>query len=128
MKKLLILIVFFTIHSAIAQQNNNSIIGKWIGQDERNETGGIEFLKNKTAKFLMMGKEMPISDYKVDNSKNPIWVDLIVKKNGQIMTLYGLIEFIDSNTIRWEVFPMANKRPIAFSGKSGNTSIILKRK
>jgi hypothetical protein len=127
MKKLLILIIFFTIHSANAQQNNNSIIGKWIGQDERSESGGIEFSINKTAKLLMMGKEMPITAYKVDYSKNPIWIDLIIKRNGQMMTLFGLLEFVDSNTIRWEVFPMANKRPTTFSGKSENTSIILKR-
>lgn len=128
MKKLLILIVLFSVHSVNAQQKNNSIIGKWIGTDERSETGGIEFLNNKTAKLLMMGKEIPITEYKVDYSKNPIWVDLIVKRNGQTMTLFGLIEFIDSNTIRWEVFPMANKRPITFSGKNESTSIILKRK
>ena len=127
MKKLLILMILFSIHSVNAQQKNNSIIGKWIGTDERSETGGIEFSNNNTAKLLMMGKEMPITEYKVDYSKNPIWVDLIVKKNGQTMTLFGLIEFIDPNTIRWEVFPMANKRPITFSGKSETTSIILKR-
>lgn len=127
MKKLLILMILFSIHSVNAQQKNNSIIGKWIGTDESNETGGIEFSNNKTAKLLMMGKEMPITEYKVDYSKNPIWVDLIVKRNGQTMTLFVLIEFIDPNTIRWEVFPMANKRPITFSGKSETTSIILKR-
>lgn len=119
--------ILFSIHSVNAQQKNNSIIGKWIGTDESNETGGIEFSNNKTAKLLMMGKEMPITEYKVDYSKNPIWVDLIVKRNGQTMTLFVLIEFIDPNTIRWEVFPMANKRPITFSGKSETTSIILKR-
>ena len=127
MKKLLILIFLFSLQSINAQQKNNSIIGKWIGTDERSEAGGIEFSINKTAKLLMMGKEMPITEYKVDYSKSPIWVDLILKRNGQTMTLFGLIEFIDSNTIRWEVSPMANKRPITFSGKSENTSIILKK-
>lgn len=127
MKKLLILIFLFSIHLVNAQQKNNTIIGKWIGKDEKSETGGIQFSNNKTAKLLMMGKEMPITEYKVDYSKNPIWVDLIVKRNGKVMTLFGLIEFIDLNTIKWEVFPMANKRPTLFSGKSENTSIILKR-
>lgn len=127
MKKLLILIILFSLQSINAQQKANSIIGKWIGTDERSETGGIEFSNNKTAKLLMMGKEMPITEYKVDYSKNPIWIDFIIKRNRQTMTLFGLLEFLDSNTIKWEVFPMADKRPISFSGKSGNTAIILKR-
>ncbi|MES2239362.1 MAG: hypothetical protein V4497_03800 [Bacteroidota bacterium] len=127
MKKILIIIILFSLHLAHAQKRNNSIIGKWIGTDERSETGGIEFLNNKTAKLLMMGKEMPITEYKVDYSKNPVWIDFIIKRNGQTMTLYGLLEFIDSNTIKWEVFPMVNKRPKSFSGKTQNTSIILKR-
>ncbi|MBK8805599.1 MAG: hypothetical protein IPO21_02670 [Bacteroidales bacterium] len=110
------------------QQKDKSVVGKWIGTDEKNQTGGIQFLIDGTAKLLMMGQEMPISEYKVDYSKDPIWIDLIVKNNGQTKTLFGLISFVDSTTIKWEVFPMANNnRPIKFSDKTTNTAVILKK-
>lgn len=113
---------------AFGQQNDKSVVGKWIGTDEKNQTGGIQFLNDGTAKLLMMGQEMPITEYKVDYSKDPIWIDLIMKNKGQTRTLYGLIAFIDSTTIKWEVFPMANNsRPVKFSEKTTDTAVILKK-
>lgn len=126
-RKILILLMIGTFSIVQAQQKSNSIIGKWKGTDERTEKGGIEFLKDGTAKIVMMGQPFPVNEYKVDSSKNPIWITLIVKRNGQTMTLYGLIKFIDSDTIKWEVFPMAQKQPIAFSENATDTSVILKR-
>ena len=78
----------------------------------------------------MMNEKIPVSEYKVDYSKNPIWVDLIGKnkKNGQIMALFGLIEFVDSTTIKWEVFPTEEKRPEKFSEKNKTKAIILHKK
>jgi hypothetical protein len=123
----ILLLICFSSYS-FGQQNDKSVVGKWIGTDEKNQTGGIQFLNDGTAKLLMMGQEMPISKYKVDYSKDPIWIDLIVTNNSQTRTLYGLIAFIDSTTIKWEVFPMANNsRPVKFSEKTIDTAIILKK-
>jgi hypothetical protein len=123
----ILFLICFSLN-AFGQQNDKSVVGKWIGTDEKNQTGGIQFLDDGTATLLMMGQEMPISEYKVDYSKDPIWIDLIVKNNGQTRTLYGLISFIDSTTIKWEVFPMANNsRPEKFSEETSDTAVILKK-
>lgn len=128
MKKLLILIILFSIHTVNAQQNKNSLIGKWIGVSWENVSGGIEFSINKTAKLLIKDKELSVKEYKIDYSKNPIWVDLIVEKNGQTFTLFGLAEFVDAKTIKWEIFPTRNKR-LSFTGtgKYYNTVILKKQ-
>ena len=128
MKKILLLFIFFSLHFVNAQQNKNSLIGKWIGVSGENVTGGIEFSINKTAKLLIKDKELSVKEYEVDYSKNPIWVDLIVEKNGQTFTLFGLAEFVDAKTIKWEIFPTRNKR-ISFTGtdKYYNTVILKKQ-
>lgn len=119
MKKLLLVFVLFSLFSVSAQNKENSLIGKWTGK----ETGIVEFFDNKTARLSMMGKVIPIDEYKIDNSKNPIWADFIIKSSGQTMTFFAIIEFIDSNTIKWELFPMGSERNTTFSNKS----IILKK-
>ena len=126
-KRLTILMIICAFNLICAQEKGKTVIGKWIGTDERNQTGGIEFLINGKVKLLMFGKEMPTSEYKIDYGKNPIAINLSFKKNGKTMILYGLLKFIDSNTIKWEVFPMANKQPTTFSLNTESTAVILKR-
>ena len=126
-KQVLIFIMLFALNFLFAQEKSNTIIGKWIGTDERNQTAGIEFTENGKARLLMMGNEMPSCDYKADLKKDPIPISLINKINGKTMIIYGLIKFIDPNSIKWEVFPMVEKQPLAFSKNSNGTSVILKR-
>lgn len=126
-KKLILLLIICAFNFINAQEKTNSIIGKWIGVDERNESGVIEFLDNGKAKLSVMGREMPAGEYKTDFSKNPIWINITIKNKGKSMILYGLAKFIDKDTIKWEVFPMLDKQPKDFSKNSINTIVILKR-
>ena len=126
-KQLIIFTVLLTFNLLSAQNKENSIIGKWIGTDERNQTAGIEFVENGKAKLLMFGKEMPQCEYKVNYDKDPIAINLVAKPNGKTMIMYGLIKFIDADTIKWEMFPMTEIQPNKFSNNSMNTSVILKR-
>jgi len=128
MRHFIVLILIFCSSVAFGQQKSNSIIGKWTGIDDKNQTGGIEFLADGTARLIVQGQEMPSVEFKVDYSKDPIWVDLIVRNNDQTQTLVGLIAFIDSNTITWEIFPgsKVDDRPTKFTGNT-DTSVILKK-
>lgn len=117
-------LVFSTIN---AQSKSKSLLGKWQGTDERSQSGAIEFLADGTAKVMIMGMQIPINEYKADDSKDPIQIMLTVKRNGQTMHLYGLMKFVDADTIKWEVFPMAQQQPATFSENSKDTSVILKR-
>lgn len=126
-KQFIIITLFLTFNILSAQNKANSIIGKWIGTDEKNMTAGIEFIENGKARLLMFGKEMPQCDYTVNYDKDPIAINLIAKPNGKTIIMYGLIKFIDSETIKWEVFPAAEKQPTKFSNNSVGTSVILKR-
>ena len=125
-KQFIIFITLLAVNLLSAQNKGNTIIGKWIGTDERNETAGIEFIENGKGKLLMYGKEIPF-DYKVNSENSPIKISLITKPKGKTLTMYGLIKFVDAETIKWELFPMAEKQPSVFSKDSVGTSIILKR-
>lgn len=124
-KKLIIFALLLTFNILSAQNKGYSIIGKWIATDEKKITGGIEFISNGKARLLMLGKEMPQCDYKIDYEKDPISIKLITKQNGETRIMYSLIKFIDKETIKWEIFPAAEKQPTEFSNNSVHTSVIL---
>lgn len=125
-RQIIIIVMLFTVNLLSAQTKVNTLVGKWIGTDERNETAGIEFNENGKAKLLLYGKEMPF-EYKANYAKDPITITFTAKPKGKILTMYGLIKFIDSDTLKWELFPMADKQPYAFSKNPVGTSIILNR-
>lgn len=121
--------MFCSINLVYGQTKKPSIVGKWTGTDQKNQSGGVEFKSNGSAVLLIKGKELPVDEYKMDYTKDPVLIELIIKINGQNKSLYGLIKFIDPNTIKWEVFPENIKgRPTKFSEQKTNRAIILKRK
>lgn len=108
----------------------NSIIGNWYGQDEKNDSGRFEFKKD-TAIMYFRGKPGPMN-YKLDSTKTPNWIDFTTTVGDRALTLYGLVKFIDKDTIKLEMFPGENKKhPTRFTD-AGNeltsTAIILKRR
>jgi len=126
-KRAAILIMLLAFTAINAQNKSKSLLGKWQGTDERSQGGAIEFLPDSKATVMVMGMQIRIDEYKMDDSKDPIQMQLIVKRNGQTMNLFGLIKFIDTDTIKWEVFPMAQQQPTAFSENAKDTSVVLKR-
>jgi len=126
-KQIIIFTMLFALNFLHAQGKANTIIGKWMAT-ENGQTAGIEFLKNGKAKLLTSGKETQTCDYTADYKKAPIPVSLIIeRKDGKKMTIYGLIKFITPNSIKWEIFPMAETQPKAFSEGATGKSVVLKR-
>lgn len=131
MKKALLVLVtvfLFTAVVTVAQnKTSKDLIGKWEGSDERNDNGSLQFLDSSRVVMTMMGEKMPTATYKADFSKSPILLDITINQGGQKLVMKSLIQFLDDNKIKWEVFPDGN-RPKDFSDNSFGTAIILKRK
>ena len=113
----------------IISAQDNKVDGKWTGIDEKGDLAVLTFSSN-TVVMEFEGEQASPFDYKIDYTKDPIWIDLIMKNENQKEIIPALIKFLDSNTIKWEVFPFTSSRPIKFSSESNEineTTIILKR-
>jgi hypothetical protein len=69
------------------------------------DDSGIEFLSNDSAKIMISSnpiKEFPVK-YQIDYSKTPLDIDLTGNIDGKKITILGLIQFIDSSTMRFEI-------------------------
>lgn len=122
-----LLILFSTIAFAQKSHTAKDLIGKWEGKDTRNEVGGLIFLKDNKAIVAARGKNSPAMNYTTDFTSNPVKIDLSVQPpNGGRINLKGLLQFIDDNTIKFQVFPGGN-RPNDFDTASSDDIVILKR-
>ena len=103
------------------------LLGKWEGKDSRSEVGGLIFLKDNKAVVNARGSYSPAMDYKADFTTIPIKIDLSVQNpNGGRMNLKGLLQFIDNNTIKFQIFP-GGSRPSNFDPLYTQNIVILKR-
>jgi hypothetical protein len=124
------LLILFSL-SAFAQHTKKDLIGKWEGTDSANKTGTLIFKDNSKVDLDLAGRLMRDLDYKVDLTKTPAPLDIIIKTldGKQQMTLKCLIQFMDNNTLKWQIFEGDN-RPNNFDSKalSDVITLILKHK
>lgn len=122
------LFILFSV-SVFAQKPHTAkdLLGKWEGKDSRSEVGGLFFLKNNKAIVNARGSYSPAMNYTADFASNPVKIDLSVQNpNGGHMNLKGLLQFIDNNTIKFQIFPGSN-RPNNFDPLYPQNIVILKR-
>jgi len=127
-KTLLFTTVLFAFsHLAIGQTTTyKNLLGKWEGRDGRNQTGSLEFVDSSKMAMSMMGSPARSLMYSIDFSKSPAALDLYRDPSRKGMALKCLIQLLDANTLKWQVFPSGD-RPEKFDEDSPGTLIVLKR-
>lgn len=76
----------------------------------------IEFKQDNTAVMFQIEKVSPTFAFTVDYSKKPLWLDMIIVKDGVEAKLFGLVEFLETDKAKIELFYGNFKdRPTSFS-------------
>lgn len=130
MKKInatLFLIFFFS--AVFAQQyTKKNLVGQWEGKDSQNTKASILFLDTDKVVVAIGGNTMPPYTYTIDLPKNPAKLDIkMLGPNGQTATLLGFLLIVDSNTIKWQIFPRGN-RGSAYDENSTDGPVITLKK
>lgn len=126
MKKLnvLFIILAFTL-SAFAQ--TRTIVGKWAAfswsEKENVNAKTIEYMEFFKDFTVVIGNEqynLSPNTYKLNIDQKPQWIDITSVDNfNNKATLFGLMEWIDINTIKFEIFDNNTaSHPIRFSNNS----------
>jgi hypothetical protein len=112
MKKIILLGLVIAIHGASYSQQGLKInlIGTWKGTDSTNKTGYMKFIDSANIIFFAPDQDTLTGIYKIDMTKDPIWLDITTTKDNFKKTLPGFLMIIDANTIKWQVF-FDGKRP-----------------
>jgi len=126
MKNFLTILILSNL-TFITYSQSDKIIGKWSSfawkerdTDLAEPNGSIEFKKDKTV-IIYQGKDnLPVGTYKLNMGKTPFWLDItITDPSKNKVAIFGLIEFTDANTIKFELFnPETVEHPTQFSDAS----------
>ena len=124
---LTLLLILLSVTLFAQKHTSKDLIGKWEGKDVRSEVGGLIFLANSKVILSMRGSNSPAMTYSADFTSNPIKIDLsLTAQNGTKMQMKGLLQFIDNNTLKFQVFPKGD-RPANFDALSSQNVVMLKR-
>lgn len=120
-------LLFTLTQLAVGQTTSyKNLVGKWEGMDGKNQTGALEFIDSSKMAMSMMGSTPRNLMYSIDFTKTPAAMDLYRDPSKKGMALKCLIQLIDANTLKWQVFP-DGQRPAAFDDDTPGTLIVLKR-
>lgn len=118
------LALFLSMNVAVHAQKKYSfdnLKGSW-----RNSNGaGLDIVDSNTIYIVYGTQKKLVTHSKADFSKSPVWLDLAVKDNNQLITLKSLLLFVNEDLIQWQVFD-SETRPAYFSTDSGDM-LFLKR-
>jgi hypothetical protein len=129
MKKILLIpIILFLAISAFSQQKNiKHLIGRWEIIDEQNSGASLEVIDDSTFFLSYNGEKKKIIDYKIDFTKKPIWFDFSTNDTASFVNVKSLLEIINDNTIKWQLF-VDEERTSQFSSSKGEMLFLRKTK
>jgi hypothetical protein len=118
----LVVLVFLVVQCGGSQTQH---LGEWSGADHTGVKGSFTFNKDGTG-TLVQGNASVDFRYEINYDKRPIWLDLIITENGTETRTKSIIEFIETDTLRWRTF-FNETRPTAFPEPDPIHTIVLTR-
>ena len=105
----------------LADNPHKAIVGEWKGK--YGEAAVFIFHADNTATLFMEGRKLDIDHWRLDESQDPIHLDLKGRIGGRVTTLVGITGFIDKNTLNIKI-GFNGQRPKGFFGRD---RIVLER-
>jgi hypothetical protein len=128
MKQVLLMVtaLLFFCHTQAQGRSMQNLVGKWEAVRARNAGGGLEVVDSSTIFIVYGNQKKAIVDYKADFSKTPVWFDFTVKDSSGTLSLKSLIQFINDDLIKWQVFE-GEAQHVRFVSDAGDM-VYLRRK
>ena len=125
---LLFLIGVICYGNSIAQDKSiQSLVGIWETITSGAEGGGLE-VKDSTELFLVYGgQKKKIVHYKADFNKTPARFDFTVQDSTQNLSLKSLLQFVNNDLIKWQVFE-GDVPPMHFASNDGEILYLRRKK
>lgn len=95
-----------------------TIIGRWEIVGTKDEGGRLEILDTSTIVISYGGEKKILSGFNIDFTKSPIWFDFFVRDSSKTMNVKSIMEIINEDLIKWQVF-MNEERMAHFTSEKG---------
>ena len=105
MKKIIsfIIIILLAVSAAQAQlRNTNDLLGIWTAPQVR-----VEFIGSSTVSVVFAGNKKQTGTYTADFLLTPATLEMSFTDGNKPLEFKCLVEMVDNNTLKWEVFSKA---------------------
>ncbi len=128
MKKVMLAVFSFLICAqTIGQRSIQSLVGSWEAVRAANEGGGLEVVDSATLYLVYGDQKKKITSYKADFTQSPVRFDFAVKDSTETINLKSLIEFINNDMIKWQLFE-GDAMPVHFVNDRGEILYLRRKK
>ena len=115
MKKLMILVIVAALFNkaGFSQPNDRfkNMVGSWEIISNQDPGGKLDVIDSNTIVIKYMGDEKKLTGCKIDFSKSPFWFDFSAKDTSSAASSFkSIFEFINDDTMRWEIFEDGNRQ------------------
>ncbi|NOQ35203.1 MAG: hypothetical protein GQ569_04830 [Methylococcaceae bacterium] len=127
MNKLFYIAFMLLLLASCSLTPQEKIIGKWTGTDHQGQTASFIFYKDKKAEMIQ-GEYSTKGDaitWEIDDTKNPMYLDLIATKVSEVRRLPLIFRFISDIKIELRMGDDMSVRAKAFSDTDKVNQIIL---
>ena len=113
-----VMLASFGVAGFSQQKKLKDLVGRWEIVGEQNTGACLEVIDSSTMVLIYNGEKKKIIDYKIDFSKSPIWFDFSTGDSSSIVTVKSLLEIMNDNMIKWQLF-IDEDRTTHFSSSKG---------
>lgn len=122
MKTILRIIViggFFLLSVSGYGQNSEfkEIAGKWQVVGEPNANATLSIIDSSTIEFSYMGEKKTISNYTIDYSKSPYWLDFTATDSSASFKVKSILQKVGDDVLKWQLFIDEDRSPYFTSSK-----------
>jgi hypothetical protein len=126
-RALVVMMSAFIALNGFSQKNFKDLIGHWEIVDQQGTNATLDIIDSSLILLSYNGEKKKIIDYKIDFTKSPIWFDFSTSDTSSVITVKSLIEILNDNMIKWQLFVDEERTPY-FSSTKGEMFYLRKAK
>jgi hypothetical protein len=93
------------------------IAGKWEVVGDPNANAALTIIDSTTLEFSYMGEKKTISNYTIDFSKSPYWLDFTATDSSSAFHVKSILQKVGDNVLKWQLFIDEERSPYFTSAK-----------
>lgn len=93
------------------------IAGKWqvVGDPKADAT--LSIIDSSTIEFSYMGEKKTISNYTIDYSKSPYWLDFTASDSSASFQVKSILQKVGDDVLKWQLFIDEDRSPYFTASK-----------
>lgn len=93
------------------------IAGKWQVVGDPNANATLTIIDSSTIEFSYMGEKKTISNYTIDYSKSPYWLDFTATDSSASFQVKSILQKVGDDVLKWQLFIDEDRSPYFTSSK-----------